>query len=60
MSSRAESMEVSLATTSADTFSAVLALGHLLGFSLSDAEIAHGHAAAILAADTHTLFLAAE
>ena len=46
----------------ADTISAVLALGHLFGLSLGDAEIADGHDAAILAAHPHigTLFLAAE
>ena len=46
----------------ADTISAVLALGHLFGLSLSDAEIADGHDAAILVADPHsgTLFLAAK
>ena len=46
----------------ADTLSTVLALGHLFGLSLSDAEIADGHDAVILAAHPHidTLFLAAE
>ena len=64
VSSRAESMEVSLATASAvaNTISAVFALGRLFGLPLSDAEIADGHDAAILAACAHidTLFLAAE
>ena len=58
------SIAVSLATASAvaDTISAVLALGHLLGLSVSDTEIADGHDAAILAAHPHigTLFLAAK
>ena len=64
VSSRALPIAVSLATASAvaDTFSAVLALGHLFGLSVGDAEIADGHDAAILAAHPHigTLFLAAE
>ncbi len=64
VSSHAVSMAVSLATASAvaDTISAVLALGHLLGLSVSDTEIADGHDAATLAArlDIGTLFLAAE
>ena len=58
------SIAVSLATASAvaDTISAVLALGHLFGLSLSDAEIADGHDTVILAAHPYigTLFLAAE
>ena len=57
-------MEVSLATASAvaNTISAVFALGRLFGPPLSDAEIADGHDAAILAAHPHigALFLAAE
>jgi len=67
VSSRALPIAVSLATASAvaDTFSAVLALGRLFGLSLSDAEIADGHDAAILVAYAHidtidALFLAAE
>ena len=62
--SHAVSIAVSLTTTSAvaDTISAVLALGHLLGLSVGNTEIADGHDAAILAAHPHigTLFLAAE
>ena len=58
------SIAVSLATASAvaDTISAVLALGHLLGLSIGNTEIADGHDAAILAARPHigALFLATE
>ena len=64
VSSQAASMAVSLAAASAvaDKISAVLALGHLFGLPVGNAEIADGHDTAILAAYLHigTLFLAAE
>jgi hypothetical protein len=64
VSSRAVSIAVNLTAASAvaDAISAVLALGHLLGLSVGNAEIADGHDAAILAAHPHigTLFLTAE